>query len=79
MQASISSGCRNDIALHGGWDTHSSALGLQTQQTLLNVLLDLKTQSDPITAMVGDFNTPLSPRDRTSRKDNQPRYPTTDV
>jgi hypothetical protein len=32
MQASNSSGCRNDIALHGGWDTHSSALGLQTQQ-----------------------------------------------
>jgi hypothetical protein len=31
MQASISSGCRNDIALHGGWDIHSSALGLQTQ------------------------------------------------
>jgi hypothetical protein len=22
------------IALHGGWDTHSSALGLQTQQDL---------------------------------------------
>jgi hypothetical protein len=33
MQASISSGCRNDIALHGGWDAHSSALGLQTQQS----------------------------------------------
>jgi hypothetical protein len=32
MQASNSSGCRNDIALHGGWDNHSSALGLQTQQ-----------------------------------------------
>jgi hypothetical protein len=32
MQASMSSGCRNDIALHGRWDTHSSALGLQTQQ-----------------------------------------------
>jgi hypothetical protein len=30
MQASNSSGCKNDIALHGGWDTHSSALGLQT-------------------------------------------------
>jgi hypothetical protein len=26
------SGCRNDIALHGRWDTHSSALSLQTQQ-----------------------------------------------
>jgi hypothetical protein len=25
------SGCRNDIALHGRWDTHSSALSLQTQ------------------------------------------------
>jgi hypothetical protein len=33
MQASISSGSRNDSALHGGWDTHSSALGLKTQQT----------------------------------------------
>jgi hypothetical protein len=22
------------IAVHGGWDTHSSALGLQTQQML---------------------------------------------
>jgi hypothetical protein len=32
MQAPISSGFRNDTALHGGWDTHSSALGLQTQQ-----------------------------------------------
>jgi hypothetical protein len=32
MQASISSGYRNDIALHGGWDSHSSALVLQTQQ-----------------------------------------------
>jgi hypothetical protein len=32
MQVSNSSECRNDIALHGGWDTHSSALGLQTQQ-----------------------------------------------
>jgi hypothetical protein len=32
MPASISSRCRSDIALHGGWDTHSSALGLQTQQ-----------------------------------------------
>jgi hypothetical protein len=28
------SGCRNHSALHGGWDTHSSALGLQTQQYL---------------------------------------------
>jgi hypothetical protein len=35
MQASISSGCRNDTAVQGGWDTHSSALGLQTQQCLL--------------------------------------------
>jgi hypothetical protein len=26
------SGCRDHSALHGGWDTHSSALGLQTQQ-----------------------------------------------
>jgi hypothetical protein len=26
------SGCRNHSTLHGGWDTHSSALGLQTQQ-----------------------------------------------
>jgi hypothetical protein len=34
MQASISSGCRNDTAVHGGWDTHSSALGLQTKQFL---------------------------------------------
>jgi hypothetical protein len=32
MQICTSSGCRTDIALHGGWDTHSSALGLQTQQ-----------------------------------------------
>jgi hypothetical protein len=32
MQECISSGSRNDIAFHGGWDTHSSALGLQTQQ-----------------------------------------------
>jgi hypothetical protein len=26
------SGCRSHSALHGGWDPHSSALGLQTQQ-----------------------------------------------
>jgi hypothetical protein len=26
------SGCRDHSALHGGWDSHSSALGLQTQQ-----------------------------------------------
>jgi hypothetical protein len=26
------SGSRNHSVLHGGWDTHSSALGLQTQQ-----------------------------------------------
>jgi hypothetical protein len=32
MQASISSGCKKAIALQRGWDTHSSALGLQTQQ-----------------------------------------------
>jgi hypothetical protein len=31
MQASISSGCRNDTALRGGWDAHSSALGYQSQ------------------------------------------------
>jgi hypothetical protein len=37
MQASISSGYRTDIALHGGWDTHSSALGLQTQKFLNKV------------------------------------------
>jgi hypothetical protein len=27
-----SSGCRNHSVLHGGWDIHSSAIGLQTQQ-----------------------------------------------
>jgi hypothetical protein len=32
MQSFNSSGCRSDIALQGGWDTHSSTLGLQTQQ-----------------------------------------------
>jgi hypothetical protein len=42
MQASISSGCRNDIALHGGWDAHSSALGYQTQHYLC--FLCLKTR-----------------------------------
>jgi hypothetical protein len=26
------SGCRTHSALHGGWATHSSALGIQTQQ-----------------------------------------------
>jgi hypothetical protein len=26
--------CRNNIDLHGGWDTHSSALGYQIQHTL---------------------------------------------
>jgi hypothetical protein len=31
MQASNSSGYRNDTALQGGWATHSSALGLQAQ------------------------------------------------
>jgi hypothetical protein len=31
MQASISSGCRNVMAVQGEWDTHSSALGLQTK------------------------------------------------
>jgi hypothetical protein len=30
MQVYNSSGCRNHSALHGEWDTHSSALGLQT-------------------------------------------------
>jgi hypothetical protein len=32
MQAYLpSAGWRNDMALQGGWETHSSALGLQTQ------------------------------------------------
>jgi hypothetical protein len=31
------SGCRNDFAFHGGWDTHSSALGLRpNKKNLLN-------------------------------------------
>jgi hypothetical protein len=36
MQASNSSGCRNDMALHGGWAS-SSALGLQTQHSFDSV------------------------------------------
>jgi hypothetical protein len=35
------SGCRNYSALHGGWDTHSSALGLHTQQWILQNTQDL--------------------------------------
>jgi hypothetical protein len=38
-----------------------------------HVLLDLKTQIDPNIAVVGDFNTPLSPIHRTSRQKNQQR------
>jgi hypothetical protein len=41
MQASIYSGCRNDIAVHAGWDTHSSALGLQPQQLYCTLLKNL--------------------------------------
>jgi hypothetical protein len=35
------SGCRNHSALHGEWDTHSSALCLQTQQLQFNILTPL--------------------------------------
>jgi hypothetical protein len=31
-------------------------------------LLDLKTETDPNTVVVGDFNTPLSPTDRSFRQ-----------
>jgi hypothetical protein len=34
-------------------------------------LLDLKTQMVPNTVVVGDFNTPLSPIDRSFRQKNQ--------
>jgi hypothetical protein len=37
MQAYSSLGCRNDMVLQGGWNTHSSALGLQTQDTEIMV------------------------------------------
>jgi exonuclease III len=33
-----------------------------------HTLLDLKTQIDPNTVVVGDFNTPISPIDRSSRQ-----------
>jgi hypothetical protein len=48
MQASNSSGCRNDIAVHGGWDTHSSALGLQTQQVdlIYGIIYQLKKEKE---------------------------------
>jgi hypothetical protein len=36
-----------------------------------HILLDLKTQIDPNTEVVGDFKTPLSPTDRSSRQKNQ--------
>jgi exonuclease III len=37
------------------------------------ILLDLRTQIDPNTVMVGDVNTPLSPIDKSSRQKNQQR------
>jgi hypothetical protein len=48
MQTSISSGCRNYIALHGGWDTHSrpnirvnkSEVMLESDPTLADSLLE---------------------------------------
>jgi hypothetical protein len=46
MQASNPSGCRNDSALHGGWDTHSSALGYQTQQwAMVTIILVVVVRS----------------------------------
>jgi hypothetical protein len=36
-----------------------------------HILLDLKTQIDPNTEVVGDFKTPLSPTDRSSRQKHQ--------
>jgi hypothetical protein len=38
MQASHSSGCKNDIALHGGGDTHSSALVIRLNNGIVVLL-----------------------------------------
>jgi hypothetical protein len=40
-------------------------------QEEINIFLDLETQMDSNTVVVGDFNTPLSPIDRSSRQKNQ--------
>jgi hypothetical protein len=40
-----------------------------------HALMDLKSQIDPNTMVVGDFNTPLSPIGRSSRQKNQQRNP----
>jgi hypothetical protein len=45
-------------------------------QTSLNIK-DLKPHKDPNTVVAGDFNTPLSPIDRSSRQKNQQRNPRT--
>jgi hypothetical protein len=47
MQASISSGCRNDIALHGEWDTHSSVLGSPDPTRLLGPWHSWGRREDP--------------------------------
>jgi hypothetical protein len=39
------------------------------------IIMDLKAHIDSNTLVVGDFNTPLSPIDRSSRQKNQYRIP----
>jgi hypothetical protein len=52
--------CRNHSALHGGWDAHSSAFGLQTQQFYLasfkhNFYLYLKYLKVKVTSKITCF------------------------
>jgi hypothetical protein len=45
---------------------HSSNVGVPN--SIKNTLMDVKSQIDPNTMVMIDFNTPLSPIDRTSRQ-----------
>jgi hypothetical protein len=50
------------------------APNVNTPDFIKNTLKDLKTYINSNTVVVGDFNTPLSPIDRSSKQKNQKRF-----